>query len=204
MGKEESNEGIQNPIYADTESPIQENSNPPGYNQINQGLQQNNIAPVAVPPGQVHIQAGLPQLLTQPQYVAQPQYVIQPGQTVQPGMVQGNAVVQGNSVVQGNAMVEGNAVVYVQPNPQGLMPMPVQQGQQVVYIPNPDVNRVPGIFDCESPSYFVWFLLGCFCAPIAAFLTSRKLNEGCSAVRHILPFVALIVGITCKSMYTFM
>ena len=181
MGKEESNEGIQNPVYVDTESPIQENSNPPGYNQINQGFQQT-IAPVTVAPGQVHVHAGSPQLLTQPQYAAQPQYMTQPGQIVQPGKVQ------------------GNAVVYVQPNHQGLMPMPVQQGQQVVYIQNPDLNRVPGIFDCESPSYFIWFLLGCFCAPIAAFLTSRKLNEGCSAVRHILPFVSLIVGITCKSM----
>ena len=195
MGKEQehSNEGIQNPMYGDTESSVPGNSNPPDYNQVNQSFQQNpNIAPATVLPGHIQVQTvGQPQLLTQPQFVNQPQYVAQPTQMVQPGLQAG--------VVQGNTMMPNQPqVVYVQPNPQGLMPTPVQQGQQVVYIQNPDVNRVPGIFDCESPSYFVWFLLGCFCAPIASFLTSRKLNEGCSAVRHILPFIILIVGIICK------
>ena len=127
-------------------------------------------------PGQV--QTGQPQVLTQPQYVTPS------GQIIHPGVLPSN-----------NLLPNAPQVIYVQPNPQRLMPTPVQQGQQIVYIQNPDVNRVPTICDCESPGYFIWFLIGCFCAPIATFLTSRKLNEGCSAVRHILPFVTLILGL---------
>ena len=140
--------------------------NPPQYSQINS----SNIA------GQV--QTGQPQLLTQPQYVTPS------GQIIHPGVLPSN-----------NLLPNAPQVIYVQPNPQRLMPTPVQQGQQIVYIQNPDVNRVPTICDCESPGYFIWFLIGCFCAPIATFLTSRKLNEGCSAVRHILPFITLILGL---------
>ena len=204
MGKEEenSNQGVQNPLYADAESSETSgpgHSNPPEYNQVNQVLQQGNIAPMTILPGQIQVQPGQPQFTSQPQYqyVNQPTYAAQPTQmTAQPTQMIQPGVVQGNAMVQ-----NAPQVVYVQPNPQGLMPTPVQQGQQVVYIQNPDVNRVPGIFDCESPSYFVWFLLGCFCASIASFLTSRKLNEGCSAVRHILPFVTLIVGIICEYLH---
>ena len=155
-------QGIQNIVYSDAES--DRIPNPPEYNQI---------AQIPILPGQVQMQAG------QPQFMTQQQYMIPSGQIIQPGVISSNAVPQ---------------VIYVQPNTHGLLPTPVQQGQQIVYIQNPDINRVPTIFDCESPGYFTWFLIGFCCPPIATFLTSRKLNEGCSAVRHILPFLTLILG----------
>ena len=163
-------QGVQNIVYSDAEST--RDPNPPQYNQINS----SNIAPISALP--VHVQAGHPQLLTQPQYVTPS------GQIIHPGVLPSN-----------NLLPNAPQVIYVQPNAQRLMPTPVQQGQQIVYIQNPDVNRVPTICDCESPGYFIWFLIGCFCAPIATFLTSRKLNEGCSVVRHIVPFVTMILGL---------
>ena len=169
-----SSQGIQNMTYSDAESIIDQN--PPHYNQINSSVQPSNIAPISVLPGQVH-QA---QLLTLQQNMAPP------GQIIQPNGLPSNVILPNASTVP--------QVIYVQPTTQRLMPTPVQQGQQIVYIQNPDVNRVPSICDCESPGYFVWFLIGFCCPPIATFLTSRKLNEGCSAVRHILPFILLILG----------
>ena len=108
MGKEEenSNQGVQNPLYADAESSETSgpgHSNPPEYNQVNQVLQQGNIAPMTILPGQIQVQPGQPQFTSQPQYqyVNQPTYAAQPTQMtaqptqmIQPGVVQGNAMVQ--------------------------------------------------------------------------------------------------------------
>ena len=169
-----SSQGIQNMTYSDAESV--RDQNPPHYNQLNSSLRPSNIAPISVLPGQVH----------QTQLLPQQQYMAPSGQIIQPNGFPSNVIIPNASTVP--------QVIYVQPTTQGLMPTPVQQGQQIVYIQNPDVNRVPSICDCESPGYFVWFLIGFCCPPIATFLTSRKLNEGCSAVRHILPFMLLILG----------